>query len=854
MQRRLNALAKRTLTTLDQDRLCALAFLHDIGKAGAGFYSKGVSPEVQRQWCRTSGLHGRSDQLGHVSVVAPLFEGDASFDAHRTALGLEEIESWSDATDPMAVRSLWLAAISHHGTPLTHVDLQKSGSYSTWLHPIDGYRPIDGLARLGQAVRTILPQAFCADAEPMRAEPGLVHAFAGLVSLADWIGSSTEKTFFPYDFAVQDERRWPDACQRASEVLRAMRIDMEDLRSDLRQRSPCFGDVFDGKTPSHVQMQTARLDLGPLLTLEAETGSGKTEAALWRFKTLFEAGEVDALCFLLPTRVSATAIYGRLRTFLDALFPDQARRPSVVLAVPGYLRANGNEGERALSSFEVLWPDVADAQKPLYWAAENSKRYFAAGCVAGTIDQFLLSVLQVKHSHLRAGMVLRSLVVVDEVHASDAYMTALLQGALERHVLAGGHALLMSATLTGEARARLVLAGQPFDRLGRFQDEPVELADPGAHYPCLADARTGIVKCDAGSRVKSIHPRLLCAMRDPAAVAAVVSDAVRQGARVLVLRNTVAQAIATQQAIEAALGPDHPALFRCEGVAALHHGRYAFEDRQRLDTEVEERFGAKAHACREPVVLVGTQTLEISLDCDADLMITDIVPIDVLLQRLGRLHRHASRDAFRPAGCTTAHVVVLVPTQSDRASLLEVGATRGLGIGPRSAYDNLLAIEATWRLLEDDCDPVWQIPTDNRRLVEVGADSGRLYDLASELGVAWRAHADSLYGKRSGQAGQARLVSVDWKVDWNDSRWSDLGETVRTRLGLDGVDLQLLEEWKSPFGSTVSRFTVPPWMLPTLAAPPVIERQEADAGVLLLQVAGRGLRYDRLGLRATSRG
>lgn len=259
--------------------------------------------------------------------------------------------------------------------PLTHGSLDASGVWPTWMQPIDGYCSLDGLARLGRAVRTILPEAFAAGAEPMQATPGLVHAFAGLVSPADGIGSKADEGFFPYDLGsvAQDESRWPIACRRATEVLREMRIDMEDLRDDLRRRSPAFADVF-GRPPYDAQTQPARLDLGPLLTLEAETGSGKTEAALWRFKTLFEAGEVDALCFLLPTRVSATAIYDRLQTFLKALFPDPARQPSVVLAVPGYLRANGREGA-PLGGFEVLWPDVPEADKPFCSSAWG-------GCIA----------------------------------------------------------------------------------------------------------------------------------------------------------------------------------------------------------------------------------------------------------------------------------------------------------------------------------------------------------------------------------------------------------------------------------------------------------------------------------------
>jgi CRISPR-associated endonuclease/helicase Cas3 len=73
----------------------------------------------------------------------------------------------------------------------------------------------------------------------------------------------------------------------------------------------------------------------------------------------------------------------------------------------------------------VQWPD-RDVGDPIFWAAENSKRYFAAAAAAATIDQFLLSTLQTKHAHLRTSVLLRSLVVVDEVHASDPNMRTLL--------------------------------------------------------------------------------------------------------------------------------------------------------------------------------------------------------------------------------------------------------------------------------------------------------------------------------------------------------------------------------------------------------------------------------------------
>lgn len=107
--------------------------------------------------------------------------------------------------------------------------------------------------------------------------------------------------------------------------------------------------------------------------LEAETGSGKTEAALWRFLQLLNAGEVDGLIFALPTRTSAVAMYDRIRSCLDADFGAACVAP--VQAVPGYLRAGEAEGTR-IGRFDVLWPDRSnDALEDARWAAEASKRY-----------------------------------------------------------------------------------------------------------------------------------------------------------------------------------------------------------------------------------------------------------------------------------------------------------------------------------------------------------------------------------------------------------------------------------------------------------------------------------------------
>lgn len=854
---RLQRLQGREFTASDIDRMTVLAFLHDVGKAGAGFYSKGVSDAEQSAWLSRS-RSDRSKELGHTRVVAPLLGYSDLYEEHRCALGIDTLRRWGgvDAFAQEALLDLWLAAVSHHGEPISLDALTQQGDvtavHATWTQPIGRYNPVDGLGQLRQTAMNLWPGAYAEESPGLEPRQPLIHAFAGLVSLADWIGSNTD--FFPFDLGPQDDGRWPMAQAAAQRALRSMRIDLEATRADLRSRSPTFANVF-GFEPTPPQRATAEAPLSSPVVLEAETGSGKTEAALWRFKHLFELGEVDALCFLLPTRVAATGISQRLQRFIDALFPDPDRRPNTVLAVPGYLRANGDDGMR-LAPFTVLWPDK-DLGDPLYWAAENSKRYFAAAAAAATIDQFLLSTLQTRHAHLRGSVLLRSLVVVDEVHASDPYMRTLLLKALQRHLTAGGHALLLSATLTQDMRDELLAAAPSPRRAGFKSAQPrASLALPD-DYPRVSapghDQTFGPV-----TQHKRIRHELQPLMRDAQQVAARAASAVRAGARVLVLRNTVRQAVATQQAIESLLGLDHPALFRSGGVVAMHHGRYAFADRQALDQQVGRRFGKDAATSQEPLVLCATQTIEISVDCDADFMITDLAPMDVLLQRLGRLHRHEARRGHRPVPFVEPHCLILVPPGDDLSSLLTRGGTRGLGLGDKSAYPDLLCLQATFRTLRDAAFPVLDIPAHNRELVERSCGRPALQALAEELGRLWLEHAMVLDGKASAHRAAALFNCIDWQKPWREAVPGELSAEAKTRLGLDGVDLLLPLPMESPFGHRIDRLTVPAWMLPAAAevettSVPQVENAHVVPGGFQFSVRGRTFVYDRHGLaQATS--
>lgn len=197
--------------------------------------------------------------------------------------------------------------------------------------------------------------------------------------------------------------------------------------------------------------------------------------------------------------------------------------------------------------------------------------------------------------------------------------------------------------------------------------------------------------------------------------------------------------------------------------------------------------------------------------------------------------------------------MILVPPVRIEELLRGGTASRGLGIGARSAYPDLLCLEATWQALEDSAAfPTLQIPRHNRALVERSCSDGALSSLAANLGQAWQEHWKVLKGHASAQGSQALYSSFDWLKEWHKAAPGELGAEARTRLGLDGVDLELPQPWEaSPFGQRIDRLTVPAWMLPPgqdQRALPTMSNVQAAESVLRFEVRGWAFVYDRFGL------
>ncbi|MFM0321949.1 CRISPR-associated helicase Cas3' [Caballeronia glebae] len=782
--------AGRALTGQDIERLAALVYLHDFGKGNSGFQAKRWKASAPREWPQKAG-HG-VEAVFAFGLEEELLAG----------LPIEAMLKWDGGVD-----DLLRASLGHHGRP---VQDRRGVDPLIWRPVRDAsgrelYSPANTLKQIGDALRQHFPLAFEPGGEPLPSTPAFVHLFAGLVQLADWLGS--DMRFFEFS-EPGSARTLKDARDRASKAVGAIGLDTSALRAQLIRDGFSFQSTFGVKAPHPAQSALGEEGLGPLLILESETGSGKTEAALWRFAKLFEAGKVDSLYFALPTRVAAAQVYERVRKFVGRLWP--ANAPVVVRALPGYESADGNE-KSALPDFQVLWSDLpGDEKAHQRWAAESPKRFLAATIAVGTIDQALLAALKVRHAHLRHATLCRSLLVVDEVHASDAYMSQVLEQLLKAHCATGGHALLLSATLGSSQRVRFQRIASAGEQVAASDIEEA-LEWP---YPALTSGRT-VRALPASGASKIVHWQTLNAIDDHERVAHLAFDAAQEGARVLIVRNTVPAAIATQKAVEALVDAsgDRAWLFDLDGVPTLHHSRFSRQDRPRLDAKVEERVGKVRNGTRACIV-VGTQTLEQSLDIDADLLITDICPMDVLLQRIGRLHRHGRNADERPKGFHDARAWVLIPANGSFEDCLKA-PRNGLGRlrDGGGVYPDLRMIEATRRLIREQ--PSRVIPLENRALVERATHPDCLHSIQRELGASWEQLAQQLEGGTSAKRSIAQLQTLPYDEGFEGLAFPDGDERIATRLGAADRLVEFDPPERGPFGSDVRQIAIRFHMLPS---------------------------------------
>lgn len=802
---RMETAAKRDLTEIDLHRLAALAFLHDIGKLHPAFQAKAWP---KGYWRRALGGH-TTESWSFVLLAHERRE-------HPFHGLVREMARWG------LFEPLIAAMFAHHGRPVSPPSRPTMDDWPSSPH----YDWREEAATMGSALQRWFPVAFQPAANPLPEKAQFQHLVAGFASLADWIGSDVR--FFRYVEPYKpdyDATAHENARQTIAAIGQGDRVRLPP--------PPGFQELTGFATPNPAQDVIGAVEpTARLVILEAETGSGKTEAALWRFAKLFSARKVSSLYFALPTRAAARQLHGRVQHALDRVFGDDA--PDAVLAIPGALKAGDHEGTR-LPGWEVRWDDEESA--PNRWAAEHATRFLSAEVAVGTVDQAMLAGLMVKHAHMRGSALSRSLLVVDEVHASDSYMTAVLRPLVEAHLAVGGYVLLMSATLGAISRAT-------------WQNEPVPpLADAqAAPYPAVwvrGESAPRVPESTA-TRAKEVRPMIVPTMA-PARAAEIARDAARAGAKVLLIRNTVQAAVETWQAVQD-LGAGDLLLQVAEG-PALHHSRFAAEDRALLDEAVEHEL-ARDRSSSTGCIVVGTQTLEQSLDIDADFLVTDLCPMDVLLQRIGRLHRHDLSE--RPDGFNAARVMIMVP-EHGLGAFVEPRFENGLGAWRTRngdwhyIYGDLTVLELTRQLIAELA--VWRIPDMNRALVEGATHPEKVQRLLEERGEAWLEYYGSIAGVEAARRMHGSVAALQRTGDYIDVNFPSGDERILTRLGKEGVVLDF-DPVPGPFGHCISRIALPAhWSWPGGENSNV--EVHVDDGGLVLTVGERLFNYTRAGLLTT---
>ncbi len=433
------------------------------------------------------------------------------------------------------------------------------------------------------------------------------YALAGLVCAADWIGS--DEDFFPPAGLPPDANH----AARAAQAVEACGWLPLELVSDLS-----FRDAFEFE-PNPIQQAFLDAVQGPgLYVLEAPMGAGKTEAALYAAYRLMLSGANRGFYFALPTRVTSDKIHERVEPFLGKVCRN-------------FRSARLAHGRAWLQAFERGGGALAPGEE---WFRPR-KRALLHPFGVGTVDQALLGVLRVKHHFMRLFGLAGKVVILDEVHSYDVYTGVLLDTLIEHLLTLGCTVIVLSATLTRARRA--VLTGEP---------PATENAD--APYP-LITARAGGRVAATPARAPS---RQDYAVRmedwDDAAVAAQAVAWAREGRCVLCIANTVAKSQRWFDAVAAAMREG-------EFDLGLLHAKFVPIHRDAREEEWIGKLGKDAKNRPAGCVLVATQVLEQSVDIDADALITQLAPTDMLLQRMGRVWRHQRKE--RP--CDAAEVVVV---------------------------------------------------------------------------------------------------------------------------------------------------------------------------------------------------
>lgn len=635
---------------------CFLSAVHDVGKASPAFASQ------------VPALIPRMESAGFQFSV--LFTaGERRRCPHASVSGMSLVE-WAKqkGVGGRGIRTLAAVIAGHHGIypDASELSFAKPGSRGAGELPWTRVQ-MELLSAAAKAVGfTDSDLQICARGLNQSAQLILT----GFVIVCDWIASNID--LFPL-------RRLGDADDLAEAALTELGLTLPWIASEPSELGALFRERFnfpDGAEPRPIQTAAAELaeslDRPELIMIEAPTGEGKTEAAMAAAEILGARFGAGGVYFGLPTQATSDAMFGRVLGWLERMGDGQDLSVSLT---HGKAQFNREFSDLRKAAFRGIHDDPGEPSGVRAHLWLTRKKAILANFVVGTIDQVLLMALQARHVALRHLGLAGKVVVLDEIHAADEFMFVYLARALEWLAAHRVPVIALSATLPPARRRALIEA---YAR-GRGTADPLAPAEVGARaetaqgFPLITTSSFSVENRStepsnqpARTRVEFLDPEI--------DLSVLLLDLLADGGCAAVVCNTVSRAQTAYAELRAVFGDD----------VVLLHSRFITADRLRIEGELRAELGPPGRARRpRRRIVVATQVIEQSLDLDFDVMISDLAPIDLVFQRMGRLQRHSRPHEARPTGLRQPQLFLRGVNQVDgSAPDLDRGSVRVYGAAP----------------------------------------------------------------------------------------------------------------------------------------------------------------------------
>jgi len=651
--------------------LASLAGLHDYGKAIPGFQ---VKWEIGRKAVEAHGLSFSQQTSLEVS----------NHSMATQALLVQPLARVSGVQSGGILRHFVQAISAHHGYHFKSSELKKPR------------REPEEWRKVREELLTIYWQFLAPQRLPTSEQLLLpvTNWLAGLTSVADWIASNAE--WFPLgerldllsDYYADAKCRADVALDsigwRDTQVLLSVpnSVETSGLLREILGRGRVVPRPLQ-EVGDHL-LRTAR---GPsLLLVEAPMGEGKTELAFLAHLRLQAANDHRGLYVAMPTQATGNALFSRTLGFLKNV---SISHTDIQLVHGG---AAMNQELIRLRQINADSTAENETLTSSAWFAQR-KRPLLSPYGVGTVDQALFGVLNVKHHFVRLWGLRNRVVVLDEVHAYDTYTGELIIDLVKILRAMGCSVILMSATLPRKNRDKLLGAwGVASENIPSLSYPRLLLADESGLRAESFEARPlpDVFLESVGENIEEIGQRAI--------------ELLQSGGCGAVIVNTVDRA----QQLYVQVREKLPR----EVTIVLFHARFPMDERSEIEDKVLSIFGENGNRPKR-ALLIATQVAEQSLDIDFDFMLSDLAPIDLLLQRIGRLHRHRR---IRPE----AHLEARVWIAGLKSEFPDLETTKW-----KYVYDAYTLV-GTWDALRKE--QVLCFPSDIDRLVQLVYDDEFLDD------------------------------------------------------------------------------------------------------------------------------